>query len=54
MFAHHRLFVTRIDWATGRKEKKDADNTFELSAIINHCLCKVMLAISGVIVLHLV
>jgi hypothetical protein len=52
MFGHHRLFVPRMDWATGRKEKKDGDSTFEPSTIMNHCGCKVMLGIRGVIALH--
>jgi hypothetical protein len=32
-----------MDWAKGRKEKKDADSSFVLSARRTHCWCKVMI-----------
>jgi len=31
MSGHHTLFLKKMDWAKGRKERKDADSTFVLS-----------------------
>jgi hypothetical protein len=52
MSGHHTHFFEKMDWAKGRKEKKDANGTFELSARTTFCGCKVMIGLLGVMVLH--